>query len=760
MSDITQVAHVLRNYRTFRQKPGSQGGGANHAGLKHLKNADFDRVAERILQRSWHNRKVASSMFKMAESVEALLNLQLKWEERYALARLLISSLTYAGLYRLEQEPGGNEASPYFIVETGQSLSIDQASPRKTRTDHPFPRWTRNYDDEGNRLVKPSYPSPPELEYKPEFPRNHKQEFSPWLEAVHQLEWVPFRINEEFLDLVQKLDKDTATRVIQSIPPDYDKRRKALDRKYKTKGLQKVDKKYQTNKPLTEEENRKRKTWWREHYVLEEQKRAFESRRVKFEQDLRAAENLRGKRFFHRLKMCHRGRIYYPEFSYQGSDFARAVIEFADGLNLDEEGWTHLLIHTENVFGERDDVDARLEKGIEDAGDYVSIGLDPMGQFVDWSTADKPFCFLRSCLEITDGLAIEYQKPESKDAQKTYSNEETRLVEKIIERWRETGRGAIGDGELTFQTHLPVELDQSNSAFQHIALMMDDKDLQEKANMGTVWSDLYTEVAKSDRMNISGLTDGKEKRKIIKLVAVPWSYGAHNRTCANDLIGFREESPHKAAYLNTLTVREVNDLTGKIIEVLNDEFKTCVEYRKKVEACVKAVKSSGVSDVIRWFTPLSFQMIQRKHKVKKVQGTVWSGLRDVEPQVFQPLGIDWEKNKTSAPANLVHSMDAALIHAVLCRSRFVGRRDTDTGEVWVEFRGPEDRYIYPVITIHDAFACHAPFASHLKNKLVSGLAELYKHFDPIMAFESLTVGGNFDPRDREIDLTTGKNIFS
>ena len=65
-----------------------------------------------------------------------------------------------------------------------------------------------------------------------------------------------------------------------------------------------------------------------------------------------------------------------------------------------------------------------------------------------------------------------------------------------------------------------------------------------------------------------------------------------------------------------------------------------------------------------------------------------------------------------------------------------------------------------MITIHDGFACHAPFASHLKNKLVSGLAELYKHFDLVKAFESLTVGGNFDPRDREIDLTTGKNIFS
>ena len=87
MSDITQVAHVLRNYRTFRQKPGSHGGGANHAGLKHLKNADFDRVAKRILQRSWHNRKVTSSLFKMAESVEALLHLHLKWKERYDLGR-------------------------------------------------------------------------------------------------------------------------------------------------------------------------------------------------------------------------------------------------------------------------------------------------------------------------------------------------------------------------------------------------------------------------------------------------------------------------------------------------------------------------------------------------------------------------------------------------------------------------------------------------------------------------------------------------
>ena len=87
MSDIAKVAHVLRNYPSFRRKPGSRGGGKPHPGLRLLRNADLDRVAERILQRSWHNRKVASSMFKMAESVEPVLPRQLNWTQRYALAR-------------------------------------------------------------------------------------------------------------------------------------------------------------------------------------------------------------------------------------------------------------------------------------------------------------------------------------------------------------------------------------------------------------------------------------------------------------------------------------------------------------------------------------------------------------------------------------------------------------------------------------------------------------------------------------------------
>ena len=94
-SDIKQLAHVLREYRLFRKDPDSKGGGDHHKGLIPLEGKDLEKVAERVLLRDWSNRKAIASMFKMAESVERLLHLNLDWKERRDLGRLLISSLCY-----------------------------------------------------------------------------------------------------------------------------------------------------------------------------------------------------------------------------------------------------------------------------------------------------------------------------------------------------------------------------------------------------------------------------------------------------------------------------------------------------------------------------------------------------------------------------------------------------------------------------------------------------------------------------------------
>ena len=74
---------------------------------------DLIEVSARVLSRSYENRKVVSAMFKMAEDVESLLRLNITWVERYALARLLISSCCYAGIYRCVTEDDSDERSPH-----------------------------------------------------------------------------------------------------------------------------------------------------------------------------------------------------------------------------------------------------------------------------------------------------------------------------------------------------------------------------------------------------------------------------------------------------------------------------------------------------------------------------------------------------------------------------------------------------------------------------------------------------------------------
>ena len=79
----------------------------------------------------------------------------------------------------------------------------------------------------------------------------------------------------------------------------------------------------------------------------------------------------------------------------------------------------------------------------------------------------------------------------------------------------------------------------------------------------------------------------------------------------------------------------------------------------------------------------------------------------------------------------------------------------------MELPKPTEKIMYPLMTLHDAFACHASHAADLKDKLVSGLAGMYKHYDPLRAFLAQTEGGRFEPRDRDIDWAkTAKNIFS
>jgi len=104
-SDVSKVAEVLRNFSDYRKKPGKRSGGKTWPGLKHFEQADIDRIAIRLLSTSWGGRKATKSLMEMADAIESLLcKTNLSWNQKWQMGRVLLSALTYSGLYRLERD--------------------------------------------------------------------------------------------------------------------------------------------------------------------------------------------------------------------------------------------------------------------------------------------------------------------------------------------------------------------------------------------------------------------------------------------------------------------------------------------------------------------------------------------------------------------------------------------------------------------------------------------------------------------------------
>ena len=186
--------------------------------------------------------------------------------------------------------------------------------------------------------------------------------------------------------------------------------------------------------------------------------------------------------------------------------------------------------------------------------------------------ADKPYCYLRTCLETTVGAALILERQQRVNPAD---------FEKFNELYPDFVAALKNRGKLNtkgrFVSHLPIELDQSNSAFAHIGLLMGDEELQKKAGMDQEWSDVYSDIAES--VNLGG-PDKNETRKIIKKVSVPWSYGAGIQTCGDAIVKIVDENPNKYQYLQGLDIEEINDLALEVIRVLEGRFKVCVPVIK------------------------------------------------------------------------------------------------------------------------------------------------------------------------------------
>ncbi len=154
-----------------------------------------------------------------------------------------------------------------------------------------------------------------------------------------------------------------------------------------------------------------------------------------------------------------RGRMYaLQRFSFDREDHIRCLIEFDRGVRCGPMGVQWLEINCATLYGiDKANWAERLQWAGANRQLIREIAQDPIGTFKKWRDADKPFQFVRACIELI-----------------------------------------AADDDPDHETHLPVGMDATCSGLQILGLSCRDYETMERVNL-TLWHnkvmDIYDDIA-------------------------------------------------------------------------------------------------------------------------------------------------------------------------------------------------------------------------------------------------------------------------
>lgn len=412
------------------------------------------------------------------------------------------------------------------------------------------------------------------------------------------------------------------------------------------------------------------------------------SRRKQFRRIINEAKFHGNGIFYHRAFLDYRGRIYLSRsgLNYQGPDEARALVEFHHGEKI-KSNLTPLFVHAANMYGEKGTIKDRKVWGKKNRKKMVAYANNPYKHDPWNEKADKKFCFLRACIEIRDA----YNNP-------------------------------------NHITHLPIELDASNSGYQHCALMTNDYELAKLCNVIGVkdeFVDLYEQIAKIVRDKLSIKAELKEVRVVTKAIAVPRGHGSVEYGLKQILDIFVPAESWKDVsikkmppFFRSMSNSERESFLKTTLEAISEVAPAVERIKTFLEEAIDSAALKGQTQ-FSWETLSGFRVVVAKEKLEK-KGGHRVGL-NFKPYPINPIKLkyynylkdtlDKQKVKNAIAPNLVHSQDATLVHLVLAQYGTL-----------------------PIVTIHDAFAALAPRVNLVRISIMRNMHVMYLLFDPLEVF--------------------------
>lgn len=596
----------------------------------------------------------------------------IKWDisDRLKMGQVLLHLMQETtGMIEVVQVSGGKNDTPYLVLATPATQEwLDKAHSRCELLNPVYMpmviqprRWEGPF--KGGYLSKA-------LRYSlvKTANRNYLEEMKQWdmpkvYTAINALQDTPWKINGDILSVMRSI-WDGGGR-LGGLPP-----RDNLPMPAKS-----FDSEALSDDPAV-------KAWKKEAALIHEENIRLVSKRVAMSSKLWLAEKFQGfEEIFFPHAMDWRGRCY-PLSSFvnpQSDDSGKALLTFANGCRLGDNGSYWLAVHGANCFGIDKVSFAERVQWVQDNQEAIlDSGTNALDGSRMWADADSPYMFLAFCMEWA------------------------KLVAHV----------AAGGSQGEFISFIPVGLDGSCNGLQNFSAMLRDEVGGKATNLvpNDYPSDIYAEVARTSQALIDReaaidemakkWSGNKVTRKLVKrnTMTVPYSVSQY---------GMREQLMEELRKMGAAdpqahyTFEDATFLASKNYEAIGAVVVAARQAMEWLQKVAKVVTKDGLP--IRWTAPSGMLVSQdyRQSKGTRFDSRI-TGRRVVLTLSVDGSEIDKRRMAAGIAPNFVHACDAAHMVSTVVRCADAG--------------------VWHFAMIHDSFGTHAGnidvLAEHLRGAFV------------------------------------------
>jgi len=352
-------------------------------------------------------------------------------------------------------------------------------------------------------------------------------------------------------------------------------------------------------------------------------KRAQEVRRsCRTRMTMKAVDRFRDReRFYIPWSFDYRGRAYpIPAFlTPQDTDFGKSLITFADAAPVTHDANKWIAFQVATTYGLDKDTWEVRQSWVEANHCLITrIARFPIESRPEWEVAEEPWQFLAACEEY-------------------YSC--------VIKKNRKT-------------TRLCVATDATCSGLQILAGLARDKSTARLVNVlpSDKPQDAYKVIAEHAKPNIPEIVHRVWDRKCVKRTVMTIPYNAKpfsNRSYIRDAL---------KEYGVDIDKDDLTIVVAAVRQAMNEIVPGPMAVMKWIETEVASAIKDGATH-LEWVTPSGFVVVQRlmKRQVETIDLKLLGRCR-LSMATTDGDKIDRNRHKAATAPNLIHSLDASLLH--------------------------------------------------------------------------------------------------